>query len=113
MEMDVSVLDSAAPVPSSTDESGMSLNDEEEEKSDGGSAPELGSFRNYRDHKDFHQPEAPASTFYVCTICNFRTNNFDSLSCHNKVQHPNESHFKFRQTIDCENDGSLLDAVDF
>ncbi|XP_067267724.1 zinc fingers and homeoboxes protein 2 [Chanodichthys erythropterus] len=116
VEMDVSVetvLDCAAPVPSSADESGMSLNDEEEVKSDGGSAPELGSFRNYRDHEDFHQSEAPASTFYVCTICNFRTNNFDSLSCHNKVQHPNESRFNFRQTIDCENDGSLLDAVDF
>ncbi|XP_051729249.1 zinc fingers and homeoboxes protein 2 [Ctenopharyngodon idella] len=116
VEMDVSVetvLDRYAPVPSSTDESGMSLNDEEEEKSDGGSAPEPGSFCNYRDHEDFCQSEGPASTFYVCTFCNFRTNHFDSLSCHNKVQHPNESRFKFRQTMDCENDGSLLDAVDF
>lgn len=115
-EMDVSVEtvpDRCAPGPPSTDESGMSLNDEEEEKFDAGSASELGSFRIYRDHEDFHKSEAPASKFYVCTICNFRTNNFDSLSCHNKLQHPNESRFKFRQNIYCENDGSFLDTVDF
>ncbi|KAG1929603.1 zinc fingers and homeoboxes protein 2 [Pimephales promelas] len=98
--MDVSVetvLDSCDPVPPPTDESRMALNDEEEEKTRGVSSSEKGSFytrhlRNYRDHEDFHRSEGP------------------SLSCHNKAQHPNKSCSKFRQAVDCENDGSLLEA---
>ncbi|XDV33397.1 hypothetical protein PO909_003821 [Leuciscus waleckii] len=89
----------------------MALNDEEEEKTEGVSSSEKGSFytrnlRNYRDHEDFHRSEGP---FCVCTFCNFSTNNFE---CHDKVQHPNESCSgkQFRQTVDCENDGSLLEA---
>lgn len=113
VETDVSVetvLDRYAPAPPPKEESGISLNDEDEEKCEGGSASEQDSFntRSYRDHEDFHHSEGP---FYVCTICNFSTNNSDSLSCHNKVQHPNESGFKLRQTVDCENGGSRLEAV--
>ncbi|XP_077053659.1 zinc fingers and homeoboxes protein 1-like [Siphateles boraxobius] len=115
VEMDVSVetvLDRCDPVPPPTDESRMALNDEEEEKNEGVSSSEKGSFytrnpRNYRDHEDFHRSEGP---FCVCTFCKFSTNNFESLSCHNKVQHPNESCSKFRETVDCKNDGSLLEA---
>lgn len=115
VEMDVSVetvLDRCDPVPPPTDECRMALNDEEEEKTEEVSSLEKGSFytrnlRNYRDYEDFHWSEGP---FCVCTFCNFSTNNFESLSCHNKVQHPNENCSKFRQTVDCKNDGSLLEA---
>ncbi|RXN15579.1 zinc fingers and homeoboxes 2-like protein [Labeo rohita] len=124
VEMDVSaetVLDTDSPVPLTTDKNWTSLNDKEEEQSEGGSASEQGL--NHRDHEAIPQSEGPVSTLYLCTICNFSTNKFDSLSCHNKVQHPGESRFEVRhskldtqsileQTIDSKNDGSLQEAED-
>uniref|UniRef100_A0A673FRK1 Homeobox domain-containing protein n=1 Tax=Sinocyclocheilus rhinocerous TaxID=307959 RepID=A0A673FRK1_9TELE len=117
VETDVSaktVLGRYSPVPLTADENCTSLNDMEEEQSEGGSASE----QNFRDHES----EGPVSTLYLCTICDFSTNKSDSLSCHNKVQHPGESHFKVRhinldsqsileQTIESENEGSLPDII--
>ncbi|XP_067281385.1 zinc fingers and homeoboxes protein 2 [Pseudorasbora parva] len=107
--MDVSA--ETAPAPPPTDGSGIeSLNEEEEEeeKGEGGSASEQGSFNthNYRDHEDFPHSEGPLN---VRTICNFRTNNFDSLSCRDKVQHA--SCLKLGRTVTNGNDGSRMDAV--
>uniref|UniRef100_A0A672MMS4 Zinc fingers and homeoboxes protein 2-like n=1 Tax=Sinocyclocheilus grahami TaxID=75366 RepID=A0A672MMS4_SINGR len=117
VEMDVSaktVLGRYSPVPLTADENCTSLNDKEEEQSEGGSASE----QNFSDHKS----EGPVSSLYLCTICNFSTNKSDSLSCHNKVQHPGENRFKVRhikldsqsileQTIERENEGSLPDII--
>uniref|UniRef100_A0A672LSZ2 Zinc fingers and homeoboxes 2 n=1 Tax=Sinocyclocheilus grahami TaxID=75366 RepID=A0A672LSZ2_SINGR len=115
LEMDVSA------VPLTTHENWMSLNNEEEDQSEWGSASEQGL--NIRDHEEIPQSESPVSTLYLCTICNFSTNKFESLSCHNKVQHPGESHFKVRhikldsqsileQTIESKNDRSIQEAKD-
>uniref|UniRef100_A0A671M7N2 Zinc fingers and homeoboxes protein 2-like n=1 Tax=Sinocyclocheilus anshuiensis TaxID=1608454 RepID=A0A671M7N2_9TELE len=108
------VLGRYSPVPLTADENCTSLNDKEEEQSEGGSASE----QNFR----YHKSEGPVSTLYLCTICNFSTNKSDSLSCHNKVQHPGESRFKVRhikldsqsileQTIESENEGYLPDII--
>ncbi|XP_058610729.1 zinc fingers and homeoboxes protein 2 [Onychostoma macrolepis] len=119
MEMDVSVktvLGRYSPVPAN--ENCTSLNDKEEQQSEGGSASE----QNFRDHEEIPQSEGPVSTLYLCTICNFSTTKSDSLSCHNKVHHPGESRFKVRhikldsqsileQTIESENEGSLSDTI--
>uniref|UniRef100_A0A8C2ALF4 Zinc fingers and homeoboxes 2 n=1 Tax=Cyprinus carpio TaxID=7962 RepID=A0A8C2ALF4_CYPCA len=118
--MDVSsetMLDRYSTVPLTTNENWTSLNNKEEDQSEWGSASEQGL--NSRDHEAI----PPVSTLYVCTICNFSTNKFDSLSCHNKVQHPGESHFKVRhikldsqsmleQIIESKNDGSIQEAMD-
>uniref|UniRef100_A0A8C2BY95 Zinc fingers and homeoboxes 2 n=1 Tax=Cyprinus carpio TaxID=7962 RepID=A0A8C2BY95_CYPCA len=118
--MDVSsetMLDRYSTVPLTTNENWTSLNNKEEDQSEWGSASEQGL--NSRDHEVI----PPVSTLYVCTICNFSTNKFDSLSCHNKVQHPGESHFKVRhikldsqsmleQIIESKNDGSIQEAMD-
>lgn len=121
VETDVSVktvLDRYSPVPLTADENGTSLNDKEREQSEGGSASE----QNFREHEEIPQSEGPVRTLYLCTICNFSTNKSDSLSCHNKVQHPGESRFKvwrikpdsqsiLEQTIESENEGSLPDTI--
>uniref|UniRef100_A0A673H668 Zinc fingers and homeoboxes protein 2-like n=1 Tax=Sinocyclocheilus rhinocerous TaxID=307959 RepID=A0A673H668_9TELE len=120
LEMDVSaetVLNRYSPVPLKTHENWTSLNNKEEDQSEWGSASEQGL--NIRDHEEIPQSESPVSTLYLCTICNFSTNKFESLSCHNKAQHPGESRFKVRhikldsqsileQTI--ENLGPFLDS---
>uniref|UniRef100_A0A671MCJ6 Zinc fingers and homeoboxes protein 2-like n=1 Tax=Sinocyclocheilus anshuiensis TaxID=1608454 RepID=A0A671MCJ6_9TELE len=124
LEMDVSaetVLDRYSPVPLTTHENWTSLNNKEEDQSEWGSASEQGL--NIRDHEEIPQSESPVSTLYLCTICNFSTNKFESLSCHNKVQHPGESSFKVRhikldsqsileQTIESKNDRSIQEAKD-
>ncbi|KTF82556.1 hypothetical protein cypCar_00043480 [Cyprinus carpio] len=115
--LSVTVLDRYSTVPLTTNENWTSLNNKEEDQSDWGSASEQGL--NRRDHEAI----PPVSTLYVCTICNFSTNKFDSLSCHNKVQHPGESHFKVRhikldsqsmleQIIESKNIGSIQEAMD-
>ncbi|XP_073678208.1 zinc fingers and homeoboxes protein 2 [Garra rufa] len=118
-EMDVSaetVLDRDSPVPLTTEENCTSLNDKQES-----SASEQGL--SHRDHEEIPQSEDPLSTLYRCTICSFSTNEFDSLSCHNKVQHPGEScsevrHIKLdsqgtlEQTTESKTDGSLQEAED-
>ncbi|XP_052388844.1 zinc fingers and homeoboxes protein 2 [Carassius gibelio] len=124
LEMDVSaetVLDRYSPVPLTTNENWMSLNNKEEDQSERGSASEQAL--NSRDHEEISQSKSPVSTLYLCTICNFSTNQLDSLSCHNKVQHPGESRFKVKQikldsqsmlepTIESKNDGSIQEAMD-
>lgn len=121
VEMDVSaktMLGRYSPVPLTADENCTSLNNKEEEQSEGGSASE----QNFSDHEEIPQSEGPVSTLYLCTICNFSTNKFDSLSCHNEVQHPGESRFKVKhiklnrqsileQTIESKNEGSLPDTI--
>uniref|UniRef100_A0A8C1CMJ6 Uncharacterized protein n=1 Tax=Cyprinus carpio carpio TaxID=630221 RepID=A0A8C1CMJ6_CYPCA len=121
VEMDVSaktMLGRYSPVPLTADENCTSLNNKEEEQSEGGSASE----QNFSDHEEIPQSEGPVSTLYLCTICNFSTNKFDSLSSHNKVQHPGESRFKVKhiklnrqsileQTIESKNEGSLPDTI--
>ncbi|KAK2887810.1 hypothetical protein Q8A67_016038 [Cirrhinus molitorella] len=114
VKMDVSaetMLDRDSPVPLSADENGTSLNDKEER----GSASEQGL--SHRVHEEIPQSEDPVSTLYLCT--NFSTNEFDSLSCHNKVQNPGESrHIKLdnqstlEQTTESKKDGSLQEAED-
>uniref|UniRef100_A0A673H901 Zinc fingers and homeoboxes protein 2-like n=1 Tax=Sinocyclocheilus rhinocerous TaxID=307959 RepID=A0A673H901_9TELE len=124
LEMDVSaetVLNRYSPVPLKTHENWTSLNNKEEDQSEWGSASEQGL--NIRDHEEIPQSESPVSTLYLCTICNFSTNKFESLSCHNKAQHPGESRFKVRhikldsqsileQTIESKNDRSIQEAKD-
>ncbi|XP_059403545.1 zinc fingers and homeoboxes protein 2-like [Carassius carassius] len=124
LKMDVSVetvLDRYSPVPLTTNENWLSLNNKEEDQSERGSASEQGL--NRRDHEEISQSKCPVSALYLCTICNFSTNKFDSLSCHNKVLHPSESRFKVRQikldsqsmlepTIESKNDGSIQEAMD-
>uniref|UniRef100_A0A8C2JLV2 Zinc fingers and homeoboxes 2 n=1 Tax=Cyprinus carpio TaxID=7962 RepID=A0A8C2JLV2_CYPCA len=121
VEMDVSaktMLGRYSPVPLTADENCTSLNNKEEEQSEGGSASE----QNFSDHEEIPQSEGPVSTLYLCTICYFSTNKFDSLSCHNEVQHPGESRFKIKhiklnrqsileQTIESKNEGSLPDTI--
>ncbi len=115
METDLSVktvLDRYSPMPLTADENCTSLNEKEREQSEGGSASE----QNFREHEEIPQSEGP-----VRTLCNLSTNKFDSLSCHNKVQHPGEIRFKVRrikldsqiileQTIESENEDTIYDS---
>ncbi|XP_043089075.1 zinc fingers and homeoboxes protein 2 [Puntigrus tetrazona] len=120
-ETDVSektVLDRYSPVQITVDENCTSLNEKEEDQSEGGSVSE----QSFRDYEEIPESERTVSTLYICTICNFSTNKSDSLSCHNEIQHPGKSHFKARhinldsqsiqeQTIESENEGSLSDTI--
>ncbi|XP_029700495.1 LOW QUALITY PROTEIN: zinc fingers and homeoboxes protein 2-like [Takifugu rubripes] len=58
------------------------------------SSPNLSRFK---EHVDSEHPNVILNPRYLCTVCNFSTNKFDSLTVHNLVRHPGETNFKFKR----------------
>lgn len=58
------------------------------------STPDLSLFK---EHVDSNHPNVILNPLYLCTVCNFNTNKFDSLTDHNVSQHPGETNFKFKR----------------
>ncbi|XP_051526525.1 zinc fingers and homeoboxes protein 2-like [Myxocyprinus asiaticus] len=105
VEMDLSsesLLYRCSPVPPPVEKNWKSLKGKEKGQMSKGSSSEQGSFythnlNDFREHEVSPQSECPLDALYLCTTCKFSTNSFDTLSCHNKLEHQCEGHVKLKK----------------
>ncbi|KAM8882819.1 zinc fingers and homeoboxes protein 2-like isoform 1-T1 [Synchiropus picturatus] len=54
---------------------------------------------DFKQHVDSDHPSVILNPLYRCTLCNFDTNKFDSLTDHNETKHPGHRDFKFKRVL--------------